>query len=366
MARFQVYRKTRAEQIYDSLHAMITSPTAAPGEQLATVRALAAKFNTSTFTVQQAIAQLEENGYVTTRPGAGMFINQHHRPIAMQDMVALCIGGHGEHAWGNLSEILADELLDKGQVPVILERKAGKFDRLLERMSHTGAKFFIVRGRLGFPHEMMYQSPFDKKIIIAVVQWLCPDDRPGLYRVLTDFREGGRLVAEHLAGLGHRKVLIVGQPWETQVLHEPFDWVQTAGKPFTEYFTAMGGRWASITSEFPERAQGLDEAQFMSHFEGDDPPTAVFGLRDVEAWLAQSVLRRRMPELLEKVAIVGYYDTPWGHAAAPPFTTVSLNLPAIAAKVREILDDVQHEREVRSNVYRVAPELIVRDTSISA
>lgn len=87
-------------------------------------------------------------------------------------------------------------------------------DQLIRRMAHTEACTFIVQGNPGFPFDVFQYPAFRHKRVIAVVQWASELRWPGLWRVLHDSAEGGRLVADHLWELGHRDVLIVDTPWQ--------------------------------------------------------------------------------------------------------------------------------------------------------
>ena len=97
--------------------------------------------------------------------------------------------------------------------------------------------------------------------------------------------------------------------------------------------------------------------------EGGDvePPTAIFGGREIEVWLAQSLVLRRRRELLARLDVVGYGNTPWSEAGHPPFTTVAFDLERIVAEVMGVMDRVRGDSPRTETLIHVPPRLVVRE-----
>lgn len=72
------YRDSRPiyEQIADSLREQIAKRLLAPDEKLPSVREMAAEMSINPNTIQRAIRQLEQEGYVYTVAGRGTFVAQ--------------------------------------------------------------------------------------------------------------------------------------------------------------------------------------------------------------------------------------------------------------------------------------------------
>ena len=70
------YRDSRPiyEQIADSLREQIVKKLLAPDEKLPSVREMAAQMSINPNTIQRAIRQLEQEGYVYTVAGRGTFV----------------------------------------------------------------------------------------------------------------------------------------------------------------------------------------------------------------------------------------------------------------------------------------------------
>jgi LacI family transcriptional regulator len=237
---------------------------------------------------------------------------------------------------------------------------------LMQRIAHSEAGAYIVQGSADFPFDVFEYPALQQRTIIAVVEWVSDRRWPQLHRVLHDAAAGGRMVAEHLWDLGHRKVLCVNSPMDHGHFEELPPNHSARGHAFVHEWTRRGGLWQAVGHDFADLTADQLGDDFVACFRQPDPPTAVFGVRDYEAWLAQQTIRQRLPELDGHVAIVGYGDTPWSQAGAPPFTTVSYDLAQIAREVMKILDAKRTGKGKCPELVNVPPELIVRRTSVRA
>jgi DNA-binding LacI/PurR family transcriptional regulator len=98
----------------------------------------------------------------------------------------------------------------------------------------------------------------------------------------------------------------------------------------------------------------------VSHLKEVGHRRLIVGTRDVEAWEAQQVLRRRAPELAERIKFYGFLDTPWSRAGSPPFTTVSVNIPAMVEAAMDILDTLLAGKTPANQRITIEPKLVVR------
>jgi LacI family repressor for deo operon, udp, cdd, tsx, nupC, and nupG len=183
---------------------------------------------------------------------------------------------------------------------------------------------------------------------------------PGIY---IDHRAGGRLIGEHLVGLGHRRVAVIdgripGKPdhgvWENrsqglrQALHAAgLDVAPACLVAAGDCHPADGERAMTELLDRPGR-----------------PPTAVFCHTDELAFGGLAVLRRRGIRCPQDISIAGFDDHPlaryWG------LTTVSQyagqqGMRAAYALVDALESDGQEP--VRRPEEELAVELMVRETT---
>jgi DNA-binding LacI/PurR family transcriptional regulator len=355
-------RRTKCDIVVDSLRDHITSGASTPGERLASMPELAKLYKTSIFTIHQAVAQIESEGYVECRHGAGTFIASRHRPITMADTVTLCMDARG-HLWADLSALLMEGLADHGLIGTMLGMEmehSGRGD-MLRRMAHSESDIMIVQAGMHFPFEVFDRPGMADKKIVAALSWCSERTHPHLYRVLHDREIGARLVADHLRAKGHRHVLMLMTPSQHLNMQQELPHDICPALPFHNYWTRCGGTCRmQCSQDFDSAGYGrVDNAKLLAALDDDKPPTAIFGCRDYEAWHAQNIIVQERPELLAKIDIVGYGNTPWSQAAMPPFSTVDFNLDDITRETINAVEAIKNHTKPQALTH-VQPRLVIR------
>ncbi|MCJ2123824.1 phosphonate metabolism transcriptional regulator PhnF [Methylobacterium sp. J-077] len=95
---------TAWRQIADALTADIAAGRYAPGQQMPTEAALAARFAVNRHTVRRALAALAEGGLVRASQGRGTFVEEAPLayPIGPRTRFSEIVTGAGREAWGDL------------------------------------------------------------------------------------------------------------------------------------------------------------------------------------------------------------------------------------------------------------------------
>jgi len=370
MASTNARQMSAKQHVYETLREEITSGQWSVGAQLPSMKDLAVRFGTSVFPVHQALGMLQHDGYVVKKHGSGTFIADTRPTVTIADTVALCLRAHA-HVFGELTMLLTRQLHARHISPVVMDTDEPNSGDLMRNLARSGVRVFVLDGHGLFDFEVFDAPVFRDKLIVGIIDWSGPQ-LPGLSRVLSDHEGGGRMVARFLFGRGHRKVLVLA----THLCHV----MSTAGKSglevplghghaFLQEWAALGGRWAAIRSDTAGVREGdpvrLDADRFLAQFDAsDDPPTAIFGCRDVEALVAQRTIREHRPDLAGRIEIIGYFDTPWSRAADPAITTVSLALEDIASRAAEVIEKAIKGESVGPATRLVKPRLIVRDSTL--
>ncbi len=178
----------------------------------------------------------------------------------------------------------------------------------------------------------------------------------GLPYVFHDDRLGGRLVAEHLLGLGHRRVGQLKGPLDV----EPF-------LSRTEGFVAAVPADVELLDDWePARWPTVEDGRRIARqifAPGRVTPTGLFVQNDVLALGALEVLRERGLRCPQDVSVVGYNDAAFAAHTSPALTTVRLGLLELGRRAGELamraIDDEDDDLLSES----VAPELIVREST---
>jgi LacI family transcriptional regulator len=174
---------------------------------------------------------------------------------------------------------------------------------------------------------------------------------------------GGRLATEHLLNQGTKQVGIITGPltwWEARQRAQGWrDALQDAGIKAHDTMSVEGD-WMAASGEV-----GLNKLL-------EQWPTldAVFASNDQMALGALQAARKAGRQVPNDLAIVGFDDIPEAAYFFPSLTTVRQDLAQVGQKAILLLDRIlearRDEKEVEPEVLWVAPELIVRESSIRA
>ncbi|WP_130799492.1 LacI family DNA-binding transcriptional regulator [Streptomyces otsuchiensis] len=147
---------------------------------------------------------------------------------------------------------------------------------------------------------------------------------------VSDNHNGGRLVAEHLFGLGHRRALVIAADGGLVSSDQ-----RVAG--FRDSWTASGAQAPLVESTaFTEEGGREAILRHTEAFRGEGP-TAVFAVNDLMAFGAIDQLQRWGIAVPEDVSVVGFDDIPAGRYAHPRLTTVHQDVGELGRRATDAL-----------------------------
>ena len=174
--------------------------------------------------------------------------------------------------------------------------------------------------------------------------------------VTSDNDRGGALVAEHLLGLGHRRIATITGPQHLQPARERYDGFCTAlaaaGLPLDPELAVPGDFFLASGEAAMRRLLALDA-----------PPTAVFAAGDEMALGAVRALvaaGRRVPA---DVSVVGYDDLEAAALVPPGLTTVAQDPFAIGRAAVELLLELMLGAGPAPPPRRLPGHLVVRGST---
>jgi DNA-binding LacI/PurR family transcriptional regulator len=186
---------------------------------------------------------------------------------------------------------------------------------------------------------------------------LVNNQHPGMFvhSVMIGNLEGSRAAAEHLVGLGHRRIAYLGDQFGYQSDAERFagyrEALDTAGIPFLHELVVHGdGK--------PEEAMRAMEILL----DLPEPPTAVCCYNDMSALGAMRSIRLRGLRVPEDISVVGFDDLFLASYMQPPLTTVRQPMKRMGQLAMESLFQLMSGEELEIRI-RVDPELIVREST---
>ncbi len=189
--------------------------------------------------------------------------------------------------------------------------------------------------------------------IVAVDPHTGPTDLP---TVDSDNLRGGRLATEHLLGLGHRRIgMLGGRPdlQSAQLREQGYRQAMAdAGVPVDESLIEVGAYDSGVSAEAAHRLLTAAE-----------PPTALFAANDISAIAAVGVARELGLRVPEDLSVVGFDNIPESALASPPLTTVSQPIHQMGRCAIELLINLIREQPVEATHVTLATSLVVREST---
>jgi DNA-binding LacI/PurR family transcriptional regulator len=231
-----------------------------------------------------------------------------------------------------------------------LEREQFSIDSILQR-AVDGVMFVSARDQ---STALARLESFD---IPMVVVDRVPSDYHGA-AVVVDNDRAGRLAAEHLWALGHRRLAHIGGPGDTHIARERLE----------GYRTALEG--LGIESLAIEQADdwhlGSGYEAMRKLLSGGAGFTAVYCAGDQLAIGAMRALREAGFGIPAEVSVVGTDDIDYDCYLDPPLTTVRQPLDEMATKGIEMLLQMLSGQQPDQLRHVVRCELIVRKSTAPA
>lgn len=360
MASTPLRRTVLKNEVGAILRDEIAQGLIAPGEKLPSLKALAARFGTSTFTIRSALDRLEEAGAIERRHGAGTYVTGAPAEFTLADSIVLCMEATG-HIFGDFHAMLLEKLHSAGRLSLSVDTTHPDKHELLRRAAASEARVLLVHGNASFPYSLLTERAFIRKTIIGVMNWHSDALVDRIHRVVVDERAAGALAAEYLWARGHRRVLIAGTHNMIESALQDIHYSPHYGRIFVKAWEARGGTVCSLQSDtLPDGEIAIAAPRLLERLGSPAKPTAVFALRDIEAWTIQNILLCEAPARLRELDLLGYGNTPWSRAGHPPFTTLDWNLEQLAAGALRLIEMVEGTPALEPVCLEVAPRLVVR------
>lgn len=248
---------------------------------------------------------------------------------------------------------IAASLEDVGTMPVIAETQDddARFTNILDHMLNRRVDAVVALASRDAHRDRLESAARVVPVVVAAR----PLERSALPHVIQDDREGGELIARHLAELGHRTVLQLAGPRDVANFRRRSDGFSAVcrDRGITELTSGLH-------AERPVLADGY---RIMAAFlaSGVERPTAVFAHNDLMALGALAAIREAGLAVPDDISLAGYNDLPMVGLLTPPLTTVrypSLEVGLAAGRlVGELL------RGADSADVNLAPELMARGST---
>jgi DNA-binding LacI/PurR family transcriptional regulator len=349
-------------EIYEHVHGAILAGKYGVGDRIPTEAELSARFATSRVTVARALRDLEQQGWLERRRGAGSFVR---RPQGSESKLLGLITGESAGIFPILCDEIARVAQSHGFGVMLGKWPIADIDRIVHYTQELSEQY-IARRVAGVIFEPMYvpaeQMPVNARIAEAFANAGIPvvlldrdiydfPRRSEFDMVGIDNHQAGYALTEHLLSLGHLQIHFLSAPLAASTV--------TARK--------LGYRDALLRHGIePDPGWvhygNADDHDWVREIFRTAKPEAFVCSNDFEAarlMRALSTLDVRIPE---DVAIVGVNDDPYAKLLTVSLTTLRQPYKQMAgAAVRLMLDRLQNRTATPREV-RMSCELVVRES----
>jgi DNA-binding LacI/PurR family transcriptional regulator len=362
-------REGLSRQLATTFREKIRSGEWAVGHRIPTTRQLAATYQVSLNTIQNAFRELEAHDLVERSPRRGGFVKgpaiSRKRPrvrattICVVRQQGLPGAAHERDDWTNRIKAAAERELAEQDYHVSMFSYPGEdheaVQRLMARLDHLGQDLagvlcFPVTGFTGVLDQLDRRN----------VPWVSinrPSEHAVHNFVTADNREGGRVVGRCFADLGLDRVLVLGQPF-------------AEGNSGSEKFFGFlrgyleGGR-ASRNFDY-QICEGIAEhngyERMRDYTDRFGPPHGVFAAGDLLALGAIRYCRENALPVPEQVSVVGSTGLNLVEYAHPTLTVLQQPMEEMGREAALMLLEMVRE-EIRRLLGRYLPSpLIVRES----
>ena len=179
---------------------------------------------------------------------------------------------------------------------------------------------------------------------------------PGTLSVGTTNFAGGYAATEHLIGLGHRRIAVIGGPEQLECSR-----ARVAG-----YRAAMESAGLPVDRRLVRHSTFQHDGGFRTAGEllaQSEPPTAVLAGCDEQATGVYEAVRRAGRSIPGDVSVVGFDDLSFARWTAPPLTTVRQPLHDMGVAAARILLRIVSGERVDPVRTELPTELVIRGST---
>jgi LacI family transcriptional regulator len=298
--------------------------------------------------VQKAAREL---GYTYNRGAAAL-------RMARTNLIAVAVHNILNPYYAEILAAIEQRAMEQGRTVMFgsCAGDAGRQERVL-----TTLREYRPDGILFCPTVGSQPDQMDQLIAsgIPVVQIVREIEDTGFDFVGIDDEAAGMLAVEHLLGLGHRRIAMLGGSSKAS----------TGRERFSGYARALAEAGISVDESLhvqgaETREAGVNGAHWL--LERRDRPTAIFCYNDLTALGAMVGMRQHGLEPGRDISIIGCDDIAEASTTFPGLTTIRTNHIEMVARAFEMMNARINDPVAPQRRVRLVPTLAVRGTTARA
>jgi LacI family transcriptional regulator len=263
---------------------------------------------------------------------------------------------------------IENTLYQSSYLPILTDvhNERSRFERYLEMLLDRRIEGLIVLANWLFLDINLLGDLEKSSIPTAMIGRELETD--SISSVIVDNEVGGYLALEHLHSLGHRKIAFIRGPKALTDSAPRWRGIRNAAK-------AAGLELdPRLITELPESRDPMSSFEAGQKLTEDlvrqkRPFTALLAFDDMSAFGAIRALARAGVRVPDHCSVIGFDDIATSALYTPSLTTVRQPMEAMGASavgiVVEGINGVLEKREIAASHRKVAPELVVRESTRS-
>lgn len=250
---------------------------------------------------------------------------------------------------------VAHALGGRGMLPIMTETRdsSDEFAKICDKLLAQRVDGIITTAARYGDRALLRRVAAEVPTVLAVRE--LPGS--GIPSISHDDVTGGRLAAEHLLGLGHRRVAQLMGPQDIWSF-------EGRARGFRDAVAAAGATCEDVRSRsrLPTAQAGRELAVDLLDRQ-EDPPTAIFAHNDSIAIGALGVLREHGLDCPDDMSLIGYNDVPLTAHIHPPLTTIRLPGYELGRLAAELVVTPGDGADGMAGSVQLAPQLVVRSST---
>jgi GntR family transcriptional regulator, arabinose operon transcriptional repressor len=334
---------SKSAAIRNHLVSELTAGRLKPGSILPAESSLAESFQVARNTVRQALAEMEQQGFLRREQGRGTFVQEHARALlgrslqvfalAAYDMqlpyfTSMLRGFEAANASSSIQTIACSTYND-------VDKQASVILKLMDQ-NVEGLAIVPVANDLTSPHQIRQVQ--ERGIPVVLCRRSVADCRAPV--VAVPFDQVGRLAGEALLEQGHRRIgfLLVGAKSNVGAIYE---------SGLREAMRTADPSAELLVHRCPRSGPGVvaaDDAVIEAlekFFDSPHPVTALFVSHDTLAEKAYLLAKQRGLRLPEDISLVGFGDSCRRGAIAERLTSVVVDDAEIGRQAATLLWEIR-------------------------
>ncbi len=263
---------------------------------------------------------------------------------------------------------IENTLYQASYLPILTDvhNERSRFERYLEMLLDRRIEGLVVLANWLFLDINLLADLEKSSIPTALIG--CELKGDSMSSVIVDNEVGGYLALEHLHSLGHRKIAFIRGPKALSDSSPRWRGIRNCAKTCG---LALDSRLIVDLPESSDPLSSFEAGQKLTEalIKQRRPFTALLAFDDMTAFGAIRALNRAGMRVPEHCSVTGFDDVAVSALYNPPLTTVRQPMEAMGAgAVGIVLEGIQavlEKREVAAYHRKVAPELVVRESTRS-